>query len=84
MAYKVLFTPAAMRQFDKLPKKAQERLSKAIAGLVDQPRSPQSVKLTGHDLYKVRCGDFRVIYRIDDDALQVMIAKVGHRKEVYR
>jgi mRNA interferase RelE/StbE len=84
MIYKVLLTPAAKRQFGKLPRPVQKRLAEVIDGLAKQPRSAQSAKLTGYDLYKVRCGDYRVVYRIEDDRLQVLIVKLGHRREVYR
>ena len=84
MAYKIEFTTAAKRQFDKLTPAMQRRLAETIDGLGEQPRPPQCTKLSGKELYRVRCGDYRIIYRIEDERLLVLVVKVGHRREVYR
>jgi len=84
MAYKIELATSARRAFDKLPKDAQRRLAETIDGLAEQPRPAQALKMTGKDLYRVRSGDYRVIYQIQDKALLVLIVKIGHRREVYR
>jgi mRNA interferase RelE/StbE len=56
----------------------------AIAALADNPLPPQARKLTGSEKYRLRCGVYRVLYEIQDDALVVCIVQVGHRKDVYR
>ena len=84
MTYKVEFSPAAKRAFDKLPKDIQRSLAAMIGDLMEQPRPRQSIKMTGHDLYRIRSGDYRLIYRIEDDKLVVLIVTIGHRREVYR
>jgi mRNA interferase RelE/StbE len=84
MAYKIEVSTAARRVFDKLPAATQRQLAKTIDGLSDNPRSAQAVKLTGKDLYRVRSGDYRVIYQIQDKILLVVVVKIGHRREVYR
>jgi mRNA interferase RelE/StbE len=55
-----------------------------IRGLADDPRPPGSETLSGEDRYRLRQGDYRVIYAIDDDRRIVEIVKIGHRREVYR
>jgi mRNA interferase RelE/StbE len=84
MAYKVAFSPSAKRVFDKLPRNVQGRLAGVIDDLSLQPRPHQSLKLTGHDLYRIRSGDYRVVYSIDDDMLVILVVKIGHRREIYR
>ena len=84
MAYKIELSAAAKRAFGKLPKATQERLAETIDGLARQPRPNGSTKLTGQDLYRVRSGDYRVIYRIEDERLVVLVVKIGHRRDVYR
>ena len=79
------FRPAAIRQLRKLPKEALERLRTATEALRHQPRPPGAVKLTGtDDLWRIRVGDFRVVYTVADDALVVTVVRVANRREVYR
>ena len=85
MAYSIAFAKAAKRQFDKLPRPAQRRLGDVIAVLALDPRHPGAVKLTSEDrLYRVRSGDYRVIYQVQDERLLILVVKVGHRREGYR
>jgi mRNA interferase RelE/StbE len=84
MAYEIEFTAAAKKQFDRFPSSLQRRLAEVIDSLGEQPRPPQCAKLAGQDLFRVRCGDYWVIYRIDDRVLLVLVVKIGHRREVYR
>lgn len=85
MVYDIQLTAAAKRQFDKLPKPAQRRLSDTLTRLGNDPRPEGVVKLSGAiNLYRVRCGDYRVVYQIEDGRLLIVVVKVGHRREVYR
>lgn len=85
MAYSVTFTKTSKRQFDKLPHPAKQRLGSAIAQLTHDPRPAGAIKLSGEDgLYRVRGGDYRAIYQIQDERLLILVVKVGHRREVYR
>ncbi len=85
MAYSITFTKAAKRQFDKLPRPAKQRLGDAIEQLTRDPRPTGVVKLSGEDgLYRVRAGDYRAVYQIQDECLLILVVKVGHRREVYR
>jgi len=83
--YRVEFTSAAARAIRKLPKNVRSRLLDAVACLADEPRPPGARKLAGADLaWRVRAGDYRVIYEIEDDALLVTVVRAAHRREVYR
>jgi len=55
-----------------------------MQGLSDQPRPPGCEKLTGHDLFRVRQGKYRILYEVQDHDLTVTIFKIGHRRDVYR
>ena len=85
MAYQVSILPAALRQLAKLPKAVQKRIQEQIDTLADNPR-PHGVKvLEGQQgLYRLRVGDYRVIYQIAAEQLTVLVVRVGHRREIYR
>lgn len=85
MAYSILLAPPAERQLKALAEPAQKRIVKRLRTLKDNPR-PQGVKkLTGEeDLYRIREGDYRIVYTIQDKKLIVLVVKIGDRKEVYR
>lgn len=74
----------AVRQFRSLPRTVQERLRPHISTLAENPRAPGSRKLVGESDYRVRVGDYRVIYEIDDPSSVVTITAVLHRKDAYR
>lgn len=83
--YALQFRPAALRQLRKLPKDALRRIRTATEDLRDEPRPEGAAKLAGtHDLWRIRVGDYRVVYTIADDVLVVTVVRVGHRREVYR
>ena len=79
MAYSVELAPAAKRQVRKLDRAIQERIIRRIEELGKDPRPP-GVENT----YRVRLGEYRIVYEIQDKILVVLVLKVGHRKEVYR
>jgi len=82
--YEVRFRKSVGKDFARIPKRDAQRIIAAIAGLADDPRPPQSKKLSGSEKYRLRCGVYRVLYEIQDDVLVVCVVKVGHRREVYR
>lgn len=83
--YHVLFKPSADRSLRRLPEEVQRRIVAAVETLVDTPRPQGSVKLTGaDDLYRIRVGNYRVVYAVMDDQLLILILRVAHRKDVYR
>lgn len=85
MAYKVEITPAAQRIIKKFPKNIQRKLIEIIELLAEEPRPVGVVKLsTTGKLYRVRTGDYRIIYEIQDQILLIVTTKVGHRRDVYK
>jgi mRNA interferase RelE/StbE len=82
--YNILIRKSVYKDFDRIPKKDVKRIIKAIGKLAEDPRPPQSKKLSGEDKYRLRCGLYRVIYEIQDDKLIVYVVKARHRKDVYR
>ncbi|PII82410.1 plasmid stabilization protein [Leucobacter sp. OLJS4] len=85
MIYAVEFTSAAAKQIRRLPRPARERLLDAIENLQADPRPPGAKKLVGEDLaWRIRTGDYRVIYEVADDRLLVTVVRAAHRREVYR
>jgi mRNA interferase RelE/StbE len=83
-AYRVEVLPAAVRSIRKLPPEAKRRIQAVINLLADEPRPPAAKKLTGRPEWRVRTGDYRVLYRIQDEVLLVVVVDAGHRREIYR
>lgn len=84
MNYQVEFTKGALKQLKKLPKDIKERIDTKIQELAIEPRLNGVKKLQDDDLYRIRVGDYRIVYQIDDNVLLVTVVKVKHRREVYR
>ncbi|WP_375499095.1 type II toxin-antitoxin system RelE/ParE family toxin [uncultured Nostoc sp.] len=85
MSYEVKFSRGAKKQFRKLPIDIQQRIQTKINDLAIEPRLNGIKKLQGdNNSYRVRVGDYRVVYEIDDDVLIVTVIKVGHRSEIYK
>ena len=83
-SYEILIEPAARRSLSKLPRDVQARLVARMELLKTDPRPHGSTKLTGHEAYRVRVGDYRIIYAILDARLLILIVDVGNRRDVYR
>ena len=84
MPYKIEVRPAAAKQLGKLDPPTARRIQGVIALLADDPRPPASRPLTGRPAWRVRVGDYRLIYTIEDDRLVVAVITIGHRRDVYR
>jgi mRNA interferase RelE/StbE len=84
MAYQVAIRPAVDRIIAQLPNQVRQRIAQRLQALSVNPRPPGSVKLAGRDAYRIRIGDYRVIYMIYDDQLLVIVVDAGHRRDVYR
>jgi mRNA interferase RelE/StbE len=84
--YRVLLRPPAQRFLRKLRDKTlTARLVATMRELASQPRPPGCDKLAGsEDLYRVRVGEYRIVYHVQDELLLVLVVKIGHRREVYR
>ena len=84
MTYRVEFTTAAAREIHKLPRRVRDRLLDAIEDLGDEPRPHGAKKLVGEkSAWRIRVGDYRVIYDVLDDVLTVTIVRAAHRREAY-
>jgi mRNA interferase RelE/StbE len=85
VSYLVEFTTAAARQIKKLPRPVRDRLLDAIGELGDDPRPPRATKLVDETTaWRLRVGDYRLIYDIYDDRLVVAVVRAAHRREAYR
>ena len=84
-SYKVLSKASVARDLRSLPKATVTRIVEKIERLGEEPFPPRTVKLEGgEDLYRIRVGDYRVVYTVDRSARQVMVHSVRHRRDVYR
>lgn len=85
MPYAVRLKPRAERDLDRLPIQVARRIWRRLFDLEANPRPPGCVKLVGEeDAYRIRIGDYRVVYLIDDKGQIAEIVRVAHRREVYR
>ena len=85
MRYTVEFTVSAAREFRALDRQMQRRISVKVAELAEDPFPPSVRKFQGEeDHWRIRVGDYRVIYRLDRRRVVIVIVRIGHRREVYR
>lgn len=83
--YEITLTHAAERSLRKLAAKARTRVAAAIELLQHNPRPPAAKQLVGGSgVYRIRTGDYRIIYEVNDGALVILVLRVGHRREIYR
>jgi mRNA interferase RelE/StbE len=80
----VCIKPSAAKELEALPVKDRTRVVARIRRLATEPRPPGCERLSGDEKYRLRQGDYRILYSIDADTLSVLIVKIGHRREVYR
>ena len=83
-SYRLLVKPSAAKELEALPSKDRRKITTRIVGLAGEPRPHGCEKLSGLEQYRVRQGDYRVVYSIDDEMRAVLVVKVGHRRDVYR
>jgi len=83
-SYKVFFRKSAADELERIPKKDLSRIVERIRALEQDPRPRGCEKLSALERYRVRQGDYRIVYAIDDDERAVDIVKIGHRREVYQ
>ena len=83
-SYKLLITSSAGKDIEALPKPDRRRIVAKIASLSSDPRPLGCEKLSGRDQYRLRQGNYRILYEIQDLNLVVVVVKVGHRRDVYR
>jgi mRNA interferase RelE/StbE len=83
-AYSILFKESVRKDIGAIPVKELQRIMERIDTLAGEPRPPGSEKFSGQERYRIRQGNYRIIYSIQDNELTVWVVKVGHRREVYR
>jgi mRNA interferase RelE/StbE len=82
--YSIFFKESVRKDLDSIPGNDLRRIMERIGSLVDNPRPTGCEKLSGQEKYRIRQGNYRIIYSIQDAELIVWVVKVGHRREVYR
>ena len=83
-SYNLHIKPSAVKELEALPPRERRRIVAKIRKLATDPRPSGSEKLSGHQLYRVRQGDYRILYAIEDANLSLVVVKIGHRRDVYR
>lgn len=84
--YEILFDKKYIKELRNIPKKFQEIIKEKVESLADNPRPEGYIKLKGSKrdpIYRIRFGDYRIIYAIKDDKLIVLIIEIGNRKDIY-
>jgi len=84
VSYSLFILRRAQKELAQLPHEAYERAKNAIRKLAENPRPHDCRKLSGRDGWRIRVGDYRVIYEIDDSQQTITVLHVGHRRDVYR
>lgn len=83
--YKLRIKKSAVKELETISRKSdRQRIAARIESLAENPRPPGCKKLSGSDRYRIRQGDFRIVYSVEDDELVVYVVKIGDRKSVYR
>jgi mRNA interferase RelE/StbE len=82
--YKLVFRESVSKDLRTIPNRNVNRILKRVDELAGNPRPPGSEKLSGDNRYRVRQGIYRIIYEIEDEALSIIVVKVGHRRDVYK
>lgn len=85
--YSLKYSREYIKDLKKIPKQYQKKIREKIESLAIDPRPYGCKKLQGStkaSLYRVRCGDYRIVYSIDDHVLIVLIIEIGHRRDIYR
>ena len=83
-SYSIVFKQSVAKDFRQIPNKDIQRILKRIDSLGDDPRPVGAEKLSGDEKYRIRQGNYRILYTIEDEIVTVTVVKVGHRRGVYR
>ena len=82
--YRVIVRKSVSKDMRGIPRNDVRRILASIESLADDPRPPGSKKLSGQERYRIRQGNYRILYEIEDDRLIICVVKVRHRRDVYR
>ena len=83
-SYRIVVKKSVSKDLKKIPKKDVLRILEAIKSLAQDPRPPQSKKLSGQERYRLRQGNYRILYSIEDEQLVVQVVRAGNRRDVYQ
>lgn len=83
-SYSLEIKRSAAKELAQVPPKDRGRIVARIQALAEDPRPVGAEKLSGQERYRVRQGDYRILYEIEDQVLRIMVVKIGHRRDVYR
>lgn len=85
MSYRIAVKKSAAKALKKIPKPDRKRIIEKIDSLAEDLPNPDTTKMKGNNpFHKVRTGDYRIIYEVQEEVLVILVVKVGHRKDVYR
>ena len=85
MSYRIIIAKSVQKQIDKLPNSVRDRAIPKLQALSDNPRPAGAVKLKGYEnQYRIRVGDYRILYEIDETAIAIKLLQCKHRKDVYK
>jgi mRNA interferase RelE/StbE len=84
MTYRLAILRRAQKELVQLPSSSYQRVVDAVRDLAEDPRPPGCLKLSGREGWRIRIGDYRVVYEIDDEERSVTVLHIGHRRDVYR
>lgn len=82
--YKIEIKRSAAKELEKIRGQTRERIVEKIRSLAENPRPPHAKKLSGEEKYRIRQGDYRILFRVDDLVVTIVVVKIGHRRDVYR
>jgi len=82
--YDLFIKPSAVKEIERIHQKDRKRIVAKIAALASEPRPHGCEKLSGDEKYRLRQGDYRILYEIDGDRMTLAFVKVGHRRDIYR
>ena len=83
-SYSIVFRKSVYKDMASIPQKDNQSILGAIGSLSENPRPVQAKKLSGDEKYRLRCGNYRILYEINDAEVVICIVKVGHRKDICR
>ena len=85
MSYRIEVKRSAAKALKKIPKADRKRIADKIDSLAEGPPNPDTTKMKGNNpFHKIRVGDYRIIYEIQEDVLLILVVKIGRRKDIYR
>ncbi len=82
--YHIIISSTAQKKLNKLPNQIADPLIKTILSLAENPRPHGCKKLKGREAFRIRKGNYRVIYEINENVLTITVISLGHRKDIYR